>query len=108
MPDYLHTKFGLIWIKETKVTEGGGAESAPFQVENVLNRPGEMGLTNSFSGYMQSRLQITLHTVTFHTFLNTIFIDKHTLIGLLATIRTHSSWGFFIRAELAWVTGWPA
>ena len=24
MTDYLHTKFGLIWIKETKVTEGGG------------------------------------------------------------------------------------
>ena len=28
MTDYLHTKFGLIWIMETKVTEGG-AESAP-------------------------------------------------------------------------------
>ena len=41
MIDYLHTKFGLIWIKETKVTEGG-AESAPPQVGNVLNRPGEI------------------------------------------------------------------
>ena len=43
MTDYLHTKFGLIWIKETKVTEG--AESP--QVENVLNRPGEIGLNSN-------------------------------------------------------------
>ena len=43
MTDYLHTKFGLIWMKETKVTEGG-ADSAPPQVDNVLNRQGEIGL----------------------------------------------------------------
>ena len=41
MTAYLHTKFGLIWIKETKVTEGG--RNPPPQVENVLNRPGEIG-----------------------------------------------------------------
>ena len=47
MTDYLYTKFGLIWIKKTKATEGGGgAESAP-QVENILNRPGEIGLNLS-------------------------------------------------------------
>ena len=40
--DYQHTKFGLIWVKESKVMEGG--RSAPLQVENVLNRPGEIGL----------------------------------------------------------------
>ena len=44
--DYQHTKFGIIWVKESKVTEGG--ESAP-QVENVLNRPGEIGLSNSIN-----------------------------------------------------------
>ena len=46
MTDYHHTKFGLIWSKESKVAEGegGGAESTPSQVENVLNRPGEIGL----------------------------------------------------------------
>ena len=44
MTAYLHTKFGLIWIKETKVTEGGGRNLPPPQVENVLNRPGEIGL----------------------------------------------------------------
>ena len=33
MTDYNHTKFGLIWSKESKV-------------ENVLNRPGEIGLRN--------------------------------------------------------------
>ena len=45
MTDYLHTKFGLIWIKETKVTEGqNGQNLPPPQVENVLNRPGEIGL----------------------------------------------------------------
>ena len=43
MTDYPHTKFGLIWIKETKVTEGGGIRPPP-QVENVLNRPGEIRL----------------------------------------------------------------
>ena len=43
MIDYHHTKFGLIRIKESKVTKGGRADSAP-QVENVLNRPGEIGL----------------------------------------------------------------
>ena len=43
MKDYHHTKFGLIWIKESKVT-ARGEESAPPQVENVLNRLGEIGL----------------------------------------------------------------
>ena len=42
MMDYHHTKFGFIWIKESKVREG--ADSTPPQVENVLNRPGEIGL----------------------------------------------------------------
>ena len=40
---YQHTKFGLIWVKESKVTEGGGRIHP--QVENVLNRQGEIGLT---------------------------------------------------------------
>ena len=40
--EYQHTKFGLIWVKESKVTEGGGIHLP--QVENVLNRPGEKGL----------------------------------------------------------------
>ena len=43
MTDYHHAKLGLIWSKESKVTEGGGIR--PPQVENVLNRPGEIGLT---------------------------------------------------------------
>ena len=43
MTDYHHTKCGLIWSKESKVTEGGGIP--PPQVENVLNRPGEIGLS---------------------------------------------------------------
>ena len=38
MRDYHHAKFGLIWVKESKVTE------VP-QFENILNRPGEIGLT---------------------------------------------------------------
>ena len=44
MKDYHHIKFGLIWIKESKVTEGEGGGFRPHQVENVLNRPGEIGL----------------------------------------------------------------
>ena len=47
MTDYHHTKFGLIWSKESKVTEGG--QNPPPQVENVLNRPGEIGLRISES-----------------------------------------------------------
>ena len=47
MTAYLHTKFGLIWIKETKVTKGGGIR--PPQIENVLNRPDEIGLNQSFT-----------------------------------------------------------
>ena len=39
--DYQHTKFGLIWVKNSKVTEGGGRNP---QVEIVSNRPGEIGL----------------------------------------------------------------
>ena len=50
MMEYHHTKFGLIWIKGSKVTEGGGIR--PPQVENVLNRPGEIGLNNSLIHYM--------------------------------------------------------
>ena len=42
MRDYHHTKFGLIWVKESKVTEGGRNPFPPG--ENVLNRPGEIGL----------------------------------------------------------------
>ena len=34
---------GLIWVKESKVAKGGGRTSAS-QVENVLNRPDEIGL----------------------------------------------------------------
>ena len=51
MRDYHQTKFGLIWIEESKVTEGGGGggvESA-LHVENVLNRPGEIGLKLSIN-----------------------------------------------------------
>ena len=44
MTHYHHTKFGSILIKESKVTEGGGGAESP-QVENVLNRPGEIGLS---------------------------------------------------------------
>ena len=43
MTVYHHTKFGLIWIKQSKVMEGGGPPPPPH-VENVLNRPGEIGL----------------------------------------------------------------
>ena len=42
MTDYHHTKFGLIWSKESKVKEGSGIR--PPQV--VLNRPGEIGLND--------------------------------------------------------------
>ena len=41
MTDYHHTKFGLIWMKGSKVTEGVRNP----QVENVLKRPGEIGLS---------------------------------------------------------------
>ena len=45
MMDYDHTKFDLIWIKENKVTEGVRIPPPPPpQFENVLNRPGEIGL----------------------------------------------------------------
>ena len=43
MTDYHYTKFGLIWSKESKVTEGGGIRLP--QDENVLNRLGEIGLS---------------------------------------------------------------
>ena len=42
MTDYQHTKFRLIWIKKNKLQRGGGIP--PTQVENVLNRPGKIGL----------------------------------------------------------------
>ena len=47
MTDYYHTEFGLIWGKESKITGGGGGIRSP-QVENVLNRPGEIGLICPF------------------------------------------------------------
>ena len=53
--DYRHTKFSLIWIKESKVTEGGG--NPPPQVENVLNRPGGIGLMyNPIQNYQIAEL----------------------------------------------------
>ena len=39
-----HSKFGLIWMKESKVTRGGGGLDPHPQVKNVLNCPGEIGL----------------------------------------------------------------
>ena len=56
MTDYLHIKFGLIWIKETKVTEGGGIR--PPQVENVLNGPGEIGLKQKRGDVHRHKLQM--------------------------------------------------
>ena len=54
--DYQHTKFSLIWIKESKVTEGGGNPPPP-QVENVLNRPGEIELMyNPIQNYQIAEL----------------------------------------------------
>ena len=50
MREYHHTKFGFIWIKESKVTEGGGGFRPDPQVEIVLNRPGEIGLNISVDG----------------------------------------------------------
>ena len=55
MMDYHHTKFGLIWIKESKVTEGGGIRLP--QVENVLNRSGEIGLNLGPLVYKRVRYQ---------------------------------------------------
>ena len=46
MTEYQHIKFGLIWIKESKVTEWGGGGG---KVENVLNRPSEIGLNSTKS-----------------------------------------------------------
>ena len=43
-----------------------------------------------FSDYLQSRLQTTLQTLTFCTFLDTIFTTIQTL--LLVTTQTHSSY----------------
>ena len=48
--DYHHTKFGLIWIKENKAMGGGGAGRGGIrhpQIEDVLNRPGEIGLNST-------------------------------------------------------------
>ena len=45
MTDYQHTKFRLIRIKKNKLRRGGGIRPPPLtQVENVLNRPGKIGL----------------------------------------------------------------
>ena len=53
--DYQETKFSLIWVKENKVTEGGG--NPPPQVENVLNHPGEIGLMyNPIQNYQIAEL----------------------------------------------------
>ena len=41
-----------IWfnLDQGNQSYGGGTESAPSQVENVLNRPGEIGLTLQWEG----------------------------------------------------------
>ena len=47
MKDYHHSKFGSIWIKDSKVTVKGADSPPPPPpppVENVLNSPGEIGL----------------------------------------------------------------
>ena len=44
MTDYQLTKFRLIWIKKNKLRRGGRNPPPPTQVENVLNRPAEIGL----------------------------------------------------------------
>ena len=65
MMDYHHIKFGLIWMKESKVTRGEGQNPTLPQVENVLNRPGEIGLTLSrpcFSQLMYSLDLTSLHS----------------------------------------------
>ena len=41
----------LIWVRESKVTEGGGRWNPPPQVENILNRPGKIGLNDSMTIY---------------------------------------------------------
>ena len=53
--DYYHTKFGLIWIKESNVMdeEGRICPPPPPPVENVLNRSGEIGLNQL---HLSSRL----------------------------------------------------
>ena len=56
-------------------------------MKNFLNK-----LTHSFSGYIQSRLQITLQILTFYTFLDTIFVDRQTLIRLLVTTQIQPSY----------------
>ena len=48
MTDYHHSKFGLIWSKESY---GRGGNLPPPQVANVLNRPGEIGLNNCLIPY---------------------------------------------------------
>ena len=55
MTDYHVTKFSLIWRKESKVTEGGGGGRGGIQVENVLNRPGEIGL-NYVTTFLEYRI----------------------------------------------------
>ena len=57
--EYHHTKFGLTWIKESKVTEGG-RNPPPPQVENVLNRPGEIGLNQSKSSIILKKERFSL------------------------------------------------
>ena len=56
--DYQHSKFGLIWVKESKVTEGGGG-IRPLQFENILNRPGKIGLNDSMTIYRV--IVVTIH-----------------------------------------------
>ena len=60
MTDYHPTKFGLIWSKESKVTEG----ARPPQVENVLNRPGEIGLNYWLAKMQYSNLKFLLCSST--------------------------------------------
>ena len=67
MTDYHHTKFGLIWIKQSKATEvggGGGGIRPPPQVDNVLNRKGEIGL-KKFKNSVLTRKHVSHYGVVF-------------------------------------------
>ena len=75
MTDYLHTKFGLIWIKESYgVTEGERNPPPPPKVENVLNRPGEIGLSPSLFARLFNLLKLTSLSFLTSTYSKTIII----------------------------------
>ena len=70
MRDYHHTKFGLIWVKEGTVIEGADSTPSP-QAENVLNRPGEIGLNvytffthPGISAFTQNKRRFLMHAPT--------------------------------------------